>query len=288
MATAAWDKGLHNSNTPDVSPYEKWAIYISSPTYHKLIGNLTSGLPEALSYYDTLSFISKKHSMSMAVLNNINHTALKWYLSSLEIFVRANTVKLIQGWIPTSASLSRQGREESPIFPRCQSTVETIDHIHQCTCTITISSRQQLLQIYIKKLQERTPQLLHNTLEYKLSLVLELPTIRYHHSIMHSSQTIPTPILVAIRHLNIAGWDCFLKGFISMYWSSAYLMTRLASQKLQPHDWSVQVVTATVEIYVHGMTATNIYMDLPRWNLIWNYARKFTTKLLHFLAFPQN
>ena len=77
MATAAWDKGLHNSNTPDVSPYEKWAIYISSPTYHKLIGNLTSGLPEALSYYDTLSFISKKHSMSMAVLNNINHTALK-------------------------------------------------------------------------------------------------------------------------------------------------------------------------------------------------------------------
>jgi len=38
----------------------------------------------------------------------------------------------MHGWIPTYASLCRQGREPSSICPQCQSTVETKEHVLIC------------------------------------------------------------------------------------------------------------------------------------------------------------
>jgi len=49
---------------PDVSPYEKWAIYSCHSTYHNIIGNLSTSIPTALSYHSTSQYIVEKHKIS--------------------------------------------------------------------------------------------------------------------------------------------------------------------------------------------------------------------------------
>jgi hypothetical protein len=159
VASETRDLGTHNRSDPDVSPYERWALFSSYPTYHKMVGNLTSSIPEALSFASTLVYISKKHSISKAIHNNTNFLALKQYLSSLSVFTRANTVKLIHGWVPTYASL-RQGREPSPICPQYQSTTKTTDHILQCPGAHARNNRQLLLQAFLTKIKKITPHIL--------------------------------------------------------------------------------------------------------------------------------
>jgi len=71
--------------------------------------------------------------------------ALKKVLSSMKMFKRASTVKLLHGWAPTYAYLCRQGHHPSPLCPRCKTCVETNEHILQCSHPEASASRSRIL-----------------------------------------------------------------------------------------------------------------------------------------------
>jgi hypothetical protein len=64
MANMEWEHGMPQCDDPDVSPYEKWAIYSCHSTYHNIIGNLSTSIPTALSYHSTSQYIVEKHKIS--------------------------------------------------------------------------------------------------------------------------------------------------------------------------------------------------------------------------------
>jgi len=94
---------------PDVTPAEKWAVYTTHPVLHKVIGNLSSVVNDSLGYNDMLELIDHKHNINITTINHINTIAQKKTLSAMKVFQRASTVKLLQGWAPTFASLCCQG-----------------------------------------------------------------------------------------------------------------------------------------------------------------------------------
>jgi len=92
---------------------------------------------------------------------------------------RASMVKLIHKWIPTHASLCRQGREHSPLCPRCGSTVETEDHVFKCPDNNARTQCMDLLQAFLQSLLTVNKSiLLLVCFKYKLSLALSLNYVR--------------------------------------------------------------------------------------------------------------
>ncbi len=109
IATQTRIQGGPSFSDPDVTPAEKWAVYSSHPVFHKIIGNLSISVNDALGYHEILTFASGKHDFHPYDIDRINTNALKKALNSMKIFQRASTVKLIHGWAPTYAFLCRQG-----------------------------------------------------------------------------------------------------------------------------------------------------------------------------------
>lgn len=132
MAGQEWANGSPSSFQPDVTPAEKWAVYAIHPQYHKLVGNLSACLTDALGYGATATYICTKHQLSEPKLNHVNTLAQQCFLEKLRIVKQANIVKLIHGSIPTMASLLSQGQVTSPLCPRCLLSVETTQHILPC------------------------------------------------------------------------------------------------------------------------------------------------------------
>jgi len=129
MAQLEWSNGAVSNFEPEVLPSEKWALFSSFPTSHKITGSLDTGFAYAMGYKDLLSYIEEKHSLSSEKIDKVNLFALSTYLLSLSPFQRASMVKTIHDWIPTHSNLCRQGRHNSPICPRCLSEVETPSHV---------------------------------------------------------------------------------------------------------------------------------------------------------------
>jgi hypothetical protein len=78
----------------------KVGSFLKYPVYHKLIGNLSNDITVALSWEATAACVNLKHGLSLSKLQCINTNALQQYLTSIPIVKRANTVKLIHGWLP--------------------------------------------------------------------------------------------------------------------------------------------------------------------------------------------
>jgi len=117
MANVEWSTGCPSSTSPGVTPAKKWAVYAIYPEYHKIAGNLSTCLSDVLGYEQTARYIFQNHNFSAAKLKHVNTSSLESFLRQQKIFRRANIIKLMHGWIPTMASLSRQGRVSSPLCP---------------------------------------------------------------------------------------------------------------------------------------------------------------------------
>jgi hypothetical protein len=114
MANVEWETGSPPFPDPEVSPYEKWAIFSIHPDSHKIIGEFNTNIHSCISFQSSVQYNSQKHQLNHAKLQHVNLFALQAYLQDLPIFTRASTVKLIDRWIPTYASLHRQERTPSP------------------------------------------------------------------------------------------------------------------------------------------------------------------------------
>ena len=217
LANQAQSNGDPTMPDPSVSPAEKWALYTNHPTDHKIIGNLSSVVPESLAYPDTLTFICNKHNLTAHSIHLVNTLALGKYLGTLKVFERASTVKLIHGWAPSLSTLCRQGRAPSSLCPRCHTTVEVPDHVIKCPQSDAIGKWLHLLNSTIESLcQANTLTLLLNTFQYKLSLLLDLPHPVFDRS--PSITTLPNCLITAIQHQNLLGWNLMLGGFTSKFW----------------------------------------------------------------------
>jgi len=126
---------------------------------------------------------------------------------------------MIHNWIPTYSMLSGQGRELSPLCPRCSSAIETSEHVYQCPQTQAISNRKSFLENFLSHLLSlKTPIYILCTLEYKLSIALDIPFLpKFHNQEAILPDTKPL-LMTAIRHQNIIGWDNFIRGYTSIYW----------------------------------------------------------------------
>jgi hypothetical protein len=80
-------------------------------------------------------------------------------------------------------------------------------------------------QFYIKITVDAPSYPLISVFTNKLSQVMELAQPGYPKTGTRQSLT----LLMAIKHQNIIGWDLFLKGYISIYWSHPY-------EDLKQHD----------------------------------------------------
>jgi len=198
------------------------------------------------------SYICTKHSLSDSIIDKVNTVALEQYLRALPFHQRATTRKLIHHWIPTFASSSRQGRESSPICHRCQSAVENSDHVLTCGDPRAVAQCSTLLQSTLQDLLKiGTPIQIVTVLEYKLSLVLNIP---YKYNFQPAS-TLPPPhhstLLTAICHQNLIGWDCFLKGYTSIFWNT--LVTEVLHSTIWPNltsdTWDIHFIATIIKLH---------------------------------------
>jgi hypothetical protein len=90
-----------------------------------------------------LAYIHKKHKICQAKLEDMNLTGLQTYLGKLKHFQRASMAKLLHDWIPTNDFLHKQGRADTNLCPRCQTCLETADHILKCDDKDAQEKRQQ-------------------------------------------------------------------------------------------------------------------------------------------------
>jgi hypothetical protein len=176
IASHEWLYGTHSVYDPDVSPQEQWGILALHSVHHKLIGNMSIDVACTLLWDSTATYIHRKHGLSFSKLQHVNTNALKQYILSLPITKCANIVKVMHGWVPTYASLCRQGWEHSSLCPRCNCRVETVDRIHICAHPSATQCHQTLLQTFLSSLSKmHTPMQIIYVLNNKLSQVLELP-----------------------------------------------------------------------------------------------------------------
>jgi hypothetical protein len=135
----------------------------------------------AVGFLYLMEFLQHKHGLSEAVMDLVNILALQGYLSSLKLPQCASTVKLIHDWIPTYATLCKQKRGPCPLCPQCKSAVETSDHVITCPYIDAMIVRANGLRIFLTALKKAgTPSFILCTLEYKLSLTLDIPFNQTH------------------------------------------------------------------------------------------------------------
>jgi hypothetical protein len=152
MADMEWSSGSTSHFDPEVLGPEKWAVFSASPVDHKITRCFDNEFYSSMGYRALEKFIHQKHMLCPAKLDEVNTQALHNYLSSLTIFQRASTVKLIQKWTPTFSSLCPQGREPSSLCQRCFTKVETPDHVLQCPNEFAVSARMSFLKPFLSSL----------------------------------------------------------------------------------------------------------------------------------------
>ncbi len=80
MAQKTWETGASSYFDPVVLPTEKWALFSIHPCYHKVTGNLNTGLYDALGFDALTEYISKRHALSSSAVDKVNLLALQTFL----------------------------------------------------------------------------------------------------------------------------------------------------------------------------------------------------------------
>lgn len=172
MAHQEWSSRPASYHDPEVSPEERRAIFMDHPSHHKITGNLSTCLIEALGFQATMEYISKRRNLSLSDIDHINFHALQKALNTQKVHVRANTSKIVHNWTPTYAHLCQQGHEATSLCPRCFNRVEITNHVYQCPNPETTAKYEALLREFLHSLVAiHTPIQLICTFEYKLSCV---------------------------------------------------------------------------------------------------------------------
>jgi hypothetical protein len=256
-----WTTGATGLPDPEVSHIKQWSVYAKFPSFHKIIGDFDSEIFDTLSYKDTIDYISHKHGITQALLERISIHALRQHIESLPIHIRASTIKLIHGWMPTYAILCRQGRSSSSLCPRCHTQVETPSHVFKCQANQAIQQCLSHLTVFLTALNKlKTPVQIVATLQYKLSLLLDIPFEQTYFITMQSSTSHHYALIQAICHQNIIGWNNFMRGYISTYW--AYYISIQHPNCIPNWDISLisHILTLTTAIWrdrnrvIHGDT----------------------------------
>jgi hypothetical protein len=215
-----WTTSVTGLPNPKVSHIERWLVYANFPSFHKIIGNFNSEIFATLSYEDKIDYIRHKHGITQALLERISLHALRQHIEALPVHIRASTIKFIYGWMPTYAILFRQGQSSSSLCPRCQTQVETSSHVFKCQATQAIQQCLLHLTAFLTALNKlKTPVQIVTTLQYKLSLLLDIPFEQTYFTTMQSSTSHHYALIQAICHQNIVGWNNFMRGYISTYWA---------------------------------------------------------------------
>ena len=68
MANAEWETGSPPFPDPEVSPYEKWAIFSIHPESHKIIGKFNTNIHSCISFQSSVQYNSQKHQLNHAKL----------------------------------------------------------------------------------------------------------------------------------------------------------------------------------------------------------------------------
>jgi hypothetical protein len=111
---------------------------------------------------------------------------------------------------------TQQGREQTPLCPRCHGTIEeTNAHCLVCPNTDATNTRTQLLHSFLLNLEQCHTLLWNTNSQVHWRSLTALNTILH----MTSHLTKTPQLLQAILHQNILGWDMLLKGFTSAYWT---------------------------------------------------------------------
>jgi len=93
------------------------------------------------------------------------------------------------------------------------------------------------------------PRSIITTFHYKLSITLDLPYSPPAQNHEDFSSCISPPLLDAIRHQNIIGWDCFLRGFTSIYWKHAFIALFNNAHSFPRPDWDIRLVALVIDLY---------------------------------------
>jgi len=173
MAQHEWENGSPSLLDTEVLLSERWAVFSRYPSSHKIICNLDEDFYMSMGYTALASHINDRLNISSAKLNRTNLGALSTYLSSLKPPIRASTAKLINNWIPTHSVLYQRGRAPSSLCLRCNSFVETSEHIMSCPNIKVPSSRKSSLDSFLSRMRQAgSPNYILSTFKYKLSLTL--------------------------------------------------------------------------------------------------------------------
>lgn len=78
------------------------------------------------------------------------------------------------------------------------------------------------------------------------SLTLEIPFQLSSPQQNDSGLGIPTSLLHAIRHQNLIGWDCFLRGYTFIMWKTAFFDLLSSDQAHLRPDWDTCLVALAV------------------------------------------
>jgi hypothetical protein len=264
MAGDAWKSCFPIVEDPDVYATEKWAIYSQYPNKHKLVGDLKQDLYYSLGSLHLQQFVTQKYQLTPAklTLTHTNLDALHRRLLTLKIQQRATVSKLIRNWNPTYSALCRQGREPFPLCPRCEGTVKTSSHVMICPHKSAVEQRIEGLHKFLSNLLSiHTPVYLISTLEYKLSLTLQVPFVHHYLNSYPISPDIHLTLLTAICHQNELGWDLFLRGFISHYWNEVYIQAHSSSPSSSPVQlWDQKLVEGSLKLIQSIWTTRNIFL----------------------------
>jgi len=223
MADNEWTTGSAPCINQKTTPAERWAVFSKIPQEHKLIGDLSTDIPQSLSIQNILEYLKYRHNLDDARIEKINFEVLQVVLSKMPVFRRASLVKLLHRWTPTYSKLCRQGRETSSVCPRCKSRVKTHDHVYQCEDKAALQKRSTLLNDFLYLMvKQNTPMHIIACFSYKLSIVLNVPQNPSFTVATQLSKTHHTLLIKAIQHQNLIGWNMFLRGFTSCLWFTVF------------------------------------------------------------------
>jgi hypothetical protein len=154
-----------------------------------------------------------------------------------------------------------------------------------------ISFRLSGLRTFLQKLTKLlTHQYIVATMEYKLSVTLNIPFDPQFANYFIVPQEIKSILLTAIKHQNLIGWDSFLKGYTSTLWHKLSKMNPTTqNEKPTTDNWDVKLVGRQLTFWnPSGMIGTNLYMAIHGLTKKINYVREYYPRFNTFIVILLN
>jgi hypothetical protein len=99
-----------------------------------------------------------------------------------------------------------------------------------------------------------------STFEYKLSLTLNIPCGHDYQCSSAISKPLKQNLMRAICHQNIIGWNAFLKGYTSQYWTEIYMDSMELFKNHESQNWGEKLVEAAITLLRHIWDDRNQYL----------------------------